>query len=108
MMRAAVIINPATADVPALRKTMEETLTAAGWSTPMWLETTPEDPGAGMAEAALAAGVQLVAIRGGDGTIMACLGTLAGTDVPVALRPLGTGNPLRPNPGLRSETRQAP
>jgi hypothetical protein len=30
MMRAAVIINPATADVPSLRETVEKTLTAAG------------------------------------------------------------------------------
>ncbi len=51
MMRAAVILNPATADVPALRKSIEEALTAAGWAMPMWLETTPDDPGAGMAEA---------------------------------------------------------
>ena len=85
MMRAAVIINPATADAPDLRERVEQTLAAAGWSSPMWLETTPEDPGAGMAEAAVAAGVQLVMICGGDGTIMACLGALVGTDVPVAL-----------------------
>src|SRR6476469_1359926 len=97
MMRAAVIINPATADVPALRKSIEEALTAAGWAMPMWLETTPDDPGAGMAEVAVAAGVQLVVICGGDGTIMACLGALAGTDMPVALLPLGTGNLLARN-----------
>ena len=100
MMRAAIIINPATADVPALRESVEKTLTAAGWSTPFWLETTPDDPGLGMAEAAVAAGVQLVVICGGDGTIMACLGALVGTDVPVALLPLGTGNLLARNLGV--------
>ena len=70
---------------------------------PMWLETTPEDPGAGMAEAAVAAGVQLVVICGGDGTIMACLDALVGTDVPVALLPLGTGNLLARNLGVPIE-----
>ncbi len=100
MKRAAVIFNPATADVAALREAAEQTMTSAGWSTPMWLETTPEDPGAGMAEAAVAAGVELVVICGGDGTIMACLGALAGTDVPVALLPLGTGNLLARNLGV--------
>ena len=99
-MRAAVIINPATADVPALREQVHKTLATAGWSTPLWLETTPEDPGAGMAEAAVAAGVDLVAICGGDGTIMACLDALVGTDVPVALLPLGTGNLLARNLGV--------
>ena len=54
MMRAAVIVNPVKADVPAPRERVDKTLAAAGWSTPLWLETTPEDPGRGMAEAAVA------------------------------------------------------
>ncbi|HEY6648346.1 MAG TPA: diacylglycerol kinase family protein, partial [Mycobacterium sp.] len=107
MMRAAIILNPATADVSALREAVEKTMVTAGWSTPMWLETTPEDPGAGMAEAAVAAHVQLVMICGGDGTIMACLGALAGTDLPVALLPLGTGNLLARNLGVPIELADA-
>lgn len=99
-MRAAVIVNPAKADMPDLRELVDNTLAAAGWSTPLWLETTPKDPGRGMAEAAVAAGVQLVVICGGDGTVMACLGALVGTDVPVALVPLGTGNLLARNLGV--------
>jgi YegS/Rv2252/BmrU family lipid kinase len=102
-MRAAVIVNPAKAGVPDLREPVDKTLDAAGWSTPLWLETTPEDPGRGMAEAAVAAGVQLVVICGGDGTVMACLGALAGTDVPVAVVPLGTGNLLARNLGVPTQ-----
>ena len=49
-MRAAVIVNPAKADVADLRERVDKTLAAAGWSTSLWLETTPEDPGPGMAE----------------------------------------------------------
>jgi hypothetical protein len=41
MTRAAIILNPATADVSALREAVEKTMFTAGWSTPMWLETTP-------------------------------------------------------------------
>ena len=100
MMRAAIIVNPATTDLPALREQVDKILTAAGWSTTLWLETTPNDPGPGMAEAAVAAGVQLVIICGGDGTVMACLDALAGTDLPVALLPLGTGNLLARNLGV--------
>ena len=40
-MRAAVNLNPATTDVRVLREQMDKTLTAAGWSTTWWLETTP-------------------------------------------------------------------
>jgi len=107
MMRAAIILNPATVDAAELRESVEKTLVGAGWSTPMWLETTPEDPGAGMSAAAVAAGVQLVVICGGDGTIMACLCALAGTDMPVALLPLGTGNLLARNLGVPIELADA-
>ena len=103
MMRAAIIVNPAKSDVAHLREQVDKTLAAAGWSTSLWLETTPEDPGPGMAQAAVEAGVQLVVICGGDGTLLACLHTLVGTDVPVALLPLGTGNLLARNLGVPTE-----
>jgi len=41
MMRAAVILNPATTDLPVLREQVDETLTAADWSTTWWLDSTP-------------------------------------------------------------------
>lgn len=99
-MRAAVIVNPVKAEMPELRRKVDDTLTAAGWSMSLWLETTPEDPGAGMATAAVAADVQLVVICGGDGTVMACLAALAGADIPVAIVPLGSGNLLARNLGV--------
>ena len=100
MMRAAIIVNPAKSDVAEVREQIDRTLAAAGWSPSLWLETTPEDPGFGMAEAAVGAGVQLVVICGGDGTVMACLGALSGTDLPVAILPLGSGNLLARNVGI--------
>ena len=107
MMRAAIIVNPAKSDVADLREQVDKTLAAAGWSTSLWLETTPEDPGRGMAHAAVEAGVQLVVICGGDGTVMACLHTLVGSDVPVALLPLGTGNLLARNLGVPTQLEDA-
>ena len=107
MMRAAVIVNPAKADESHLRERVSEELTAAGWSTPLWLQTTPEDPGYGMARTAIEAGAQLVIVCGGDGTVMACLGALAGTGVPLALIPLGTGNLLARNLGVPTQFAEA-
>jgi YegS/Rv2252/BmrU family lipid kinase len=96
-MRAAIIVNPAKADVAEVREQVDKTLSAAGWSPSLWLETTPEDPGSGMAETAVGAGAQLVVICGGDGTVMACLGALSGTGLPVAILPVGSGNLLARN-----------
>jgi YegS/Rv2252/BmrU family lipid kinase len=98
-MRAAIIINPAKSEVGA-REQIDGALTAAGWSPSLWLETTPEDPGRGMAEAAVAATVQLIVICGGDGTVMACLSGLADSGVPVAIIPVGSGNLLARNLGI--------
>ena len=106
MMRAAIIVNPAKSDVEDLREQVDKTLAAAGWSTSLWLETTPEDPGPGMARTAVEAGVQLVVICGGDGTLLACLHTLVGSDLPVALLPLGTGNLLARNLGVPTPARR--
>lgn len=99
-MRAAIIVNPAKSDAVDLRKQVDKTLAAAGWSASLWLETTPADPGFGMAEAAVEAGVQLVVICGGDGTVMACLDALSGSGLPVAVLPLGSGNLLARNLGI--------
>ena len=102
-MRAAIIVNPAKSDAVDLRKQVDKTLAAAGWSASLWLETTPADPGFGMAEAAAEAGVQLVVICGGDGTVMACLDALSGSGLPVAVLPLGSGNLLARNLGIPLE-----
>jgi YegS/Rv2252/BmrU family lipid kinase len=99
-MRAAIIVNPAKSDVAEMREQIDKALTASGWSPSLWLETTPQDPGRGMAEAAVASGVQLVVICGGDGTVMACLGALAGSGLPVAIIPVGSGNLLARNLGI--------
>ena len=106
-MRAAIVVNPVKVDVADLRERVDKTLAAAGWSTSLWLETTPEDPGSGMARTAVEADVQLIVVAGGDGTLLACLHALVGSDVPVALLPLGTGNLLARNLGVPTQLEDA-
>ena len=106
-MRAAIIVNPAKSDVAEARTQIDTTLTAAGWTPSLWLETTPDDPGMRMAQAAVESGVQLVVICGGDGTVMACLGALSGSGLPVAILPLGSGNLLARNLGIPLELDEA-
>lgn len=102
-MRAAIIVNPAKSDVAQVRQQIDTTLSEAGWAPSLWLETTPQDPGPGMAQTAVESGAQLVVVCGGDGTVMACLAALAGTDLPVAILPLGSGNLLARNLGIPLE-----
>lgn len=52
------------------------------------------------AKEALAAGTDVVIAAGGDGTVRCVAGVLAGTDTPMGLVPLGTGNLLARNLGI--------
>jgi YegS/Rv2252/BmrU family lipid kinase len=96
--RAAVVYNPIkVTDLPALTKRVNTFMAAHGWEEPLWLETTQEDPGIGMCKQAVDEGCDVVFVCGGDGTVMAAVTGLAGSDVPMAILPAGTGNLLARN-----------
>ena len=103
--RAAVIYNPTKFDdLSLLRRRVAAEVRASGWRPTVWLETTPDDPGRSMARRALEAGVDLVMVAGGDGTVRAISSQLAGTDMPMALIPAGTGNLLARNLSVPLDT----
>ena len=96
--RAAIIYNPTKVlDQTVFKGLIERRLEEDGWEPPMWLSTTIDDPGRGMAQQALDAGVDLVMVAGGDGTVRVVCGALANTDAIVAIVPSGTGNLLAGN-----------
>ena len=100
-LQTAVVVNPARVEgLDELRTTIEEALAEAGWPAPLWLETTPEDPGAGQARHAVEEGAEVVFVSGGDGTVRSCIEGLAGTETALAVLPAGTGNLLATNLGL--------
>jgi diacylglycerol kinase family enzyme len=101
--RSAVVVNPSkVTDLDGRRREICAALADAGWPEPLWLETTPEDPGCGQTAEAVQSGAEVVFACGGDGTVMACAGTLAGTEVALAILPSGTGNLLATNLNLPS------
>ncbi|OLO85997.1 PA-phosphatase [Actinomyces naeslundii] len=103
--RAAVIYNPTKFDdLSLLRRRVAAEVRATGWRPTVWLETTPDDPGRSMARRALEAGVDLVMVAGGDGTVRAVSSQLAGTEMPMALIPAGTGNLLARNLSIPLDT----
>ena len=99
--RLAVVLNPIKVeDVTAFRTMVDQQARASGWDSPEWHETTIEDPGREMAEAAAINGAELVIVCGGDGTVRTVCAELAGTGIPVGVIPAGTGNLLARNLGV--------
>ena len=73
----------------------------------MLFETTEEDFGEGVTAAAIEAEADLICVSGGDGTLMACITTLAETNIPLAILPAGTGNLLAINFDVPLELEEA-
>lgn len=94
----AVIANPTKVDDVAARQSwIHRTGQLYGLASPVWLETTPEDPGCGQARTAVDIGAEAVLAYGGDGTVRAVATGLANRGVPLGLLPAGTGNLLARN-----------
>lgn len=96
-LRSAVIVNPTKVDEAELRRKVEAGLKAAICSPPLWWTTTEDSTGREQTEEAVKAGVDVVFVCGGDGTVMECIGALAGTEVALCVLPAGTGNLLARN-----------
>ncbi len=108
MPRATVVVNPTKlGDQRGFEAAVGSAMTEHGWSEPVWQETTPGQTGAEQARAAVRDGADLVLACGGDGTITAAAAGLAGSGVPLAVIPLGTGNLLARNLGLPLDLGQA-
>lgn len=99
--RFFVIVNPRAAGdrTDALRRRIAAAF--AGHGVPFDLFETP-DPGRALeaARSAADAGCRAVVAAGGDGTVAQALRGTAGTEVPVGILPLGTGNQLASNFGI--------
>lgn len=97
MPRALVITNPAAARTkPRTVREVRDVLRRGGWQAEIVATGGPGDARR-LASEAVAAGLDAVAVFGGDGTTMQAASSLVGTDVALALIPGGTGNLLAGN-----------
>lgn len=93
-----IVWNPSKIDEEKLRDAVARSF--AEETELRWWETTPDDPGRGMAKEALEAGCEVVIAVGGDGTVRAVAEALAGSDAALGIVPQGTGNLLARNLGV--------
>jgi YegS/Rv2252/BmrU family lipid kinase len=71
---------------------LRETLTRYGVTDPIWYEVPKSKKAPKRVKQALAEGAERVFVWGGDGTVQRSIDVLAGTGVPLAVLPAGTGN----------------
>lgn len=95
--QVAFILNPIKNKADDAADRVRDACREAGWPDPLMFKTTEADPGRTQAREALEAGADVVVVGGGDGTVRVVAGELAGTDTPLGLVPLGTGNLLARN-----------
>lgn len=90
-----LIVNPVAgnSDVQAIRQGVEDLCQAHGWHCEVY-ETREDEDLAGVVRAACEQGVELVVAAGGDGTVWWASNGLIGSQVPLAILPVGTGNGL--------------
>lgn len=96
-----IIFNPVSgqSDPVERKEVISDALSRHGY-TCQYIETSKEEGAKALAEKALRDGIDLLAVSGGDGTVMEVLSALVGTDTPVAVLPAGTGNLLSVNLGI--------
>jgi len=97
--RVVMVVNPTKPAAAELRHTANQVCAELGLKAPIWLETTAESPGTSQASQAIRRypDARVVVAAGGDGTVRAVAGGLAGSAVPLGIVPLGTANLLARN-----------
>lgn len=98
--QAALVYNPIKVDEKQLRARVRDLSREAGWEHPAFYPTTIDDAGQQATSQALGRHVDVVLVAGGDGTVRAVSEAIAGSGVPLAILPSGTGNLLARNLGL--------
>ncbi|RSS45080.1 phosphatase PAP2 family protein [Streptomyces sp. WAC07061] len=95
--RRAVVVRHPHGCGPELAERVRSVLRRHGYADQAWTRTTAEDAAGGLAGRIAGEDTDLVVVCGGDGTVRACADVLAGTGIPLAVVPCGTGNLLARN-----------
>jgi diacylglycerol kinase (ATP) len=104
--RVHVIINPAAGqDQPLLGK-LNSVFQPADVDWDVFITKKAGD-GRRLAQEAVAAGVDVIAVHGGDGTVAEVVNGMIGSEIPLAIFPGGTANVLATELGIPNDPAQA-
>jgi YegS/Rv2252/BmrU family lipid kinase len=106
--RPLFILNPVagTSDSEQVRNVFQRYCSEFGWQADVH-ETSQDDDLAAVVHAGLKNGCDVVLAGGGDGTVAAVASALIGSETPLGIIPLGTGNQLAQQLGLPANLDQA-
>jgi YegS/Rv2252/BmrU family lipid kinase len=106
LKRIHIIVNPASGGDKPVLSILNEAFHSSGidWEVKITKET---GDGRRLAEAALAEGVDVVGVYGGDGTVMEVASALVGKPTPLAIFPGGTANVMSVELGIPSDPLEA-
>lgn len=104
--RVHIIVNPASGQDRPVLSILNDAFNGTGidWDV---MVTKEAGDGRRYALAALEAGVDVVGVYGGDGTVGEVAGALVGTDTPLAIFPGGTANVMSVELGIPSDPAEA-
>lgn len=98
--RAFVIVNPASGQDETILNTLNTAFRAAGLDWDVAITKKEGDATRLAREAAASGEIDVVAIYGGDGSVMEAASGLIGSDVPLAILPGGTNNVMSVELGI--------
>ena len=106
--RPLFVLNPVagTSDPEQVRKTFQQVQEQFGWQAVVH-ETKEDDDLAEVVKEGIRDGCDVILAGGGDGTVAKVASMLVGSDIPLGIIPLGTGNQLARQLGLPTNFAQA-
>ncbi len=101
-----IIINPVAGKDESVLPVINSTMKEAGikWEG---LITQKAGDGIGFAKAAVKAGVDAIAVYGGDGTVMEAISGMMGSDIPLVILPGGSANVMATELGIPADLNKA-
>ncbi|MDH6532853.1 diacylglycerol kinase (ATP) [Aurantimicrobium minutum] len=100
VLPAAVVFNPALPTLDTLRKIVAAAQKRAGLPETLWIPASFDNGGLPASVGNVLSKVSVVLVAGGDGLVRSVAEIIQGTDTPLGIIPMGTGNLLARNLGL--------